>query len=210
MCGIAGVLNLTNSSPIDSGRLRAACDALYHRGPDDGRLFTQDGIGLAARRLSIIDLAHGRQPMPNEDGTVHIAYNGEVHNHEDLRQGARVPRPRVPDARGYRSGPPRIRRVGARWASREAPRHVCLCRMGRASEDSFSRPRPHGNETPLLRRARGPVLFFVLDPKPALSFGAAAAHPPPRSRRFHGDRFCHRAPHDVRQASASCRRLTIS
>jgi asparagine synthase (glutamine-hydrolysing) len=86
MCGIAGVINLTNRSPVSAERLRAACDALYHRGPDDEGLFAQAGIGLAARRLSIIDLAHGRQPMPNEDGTVHIAYNGEVYNHDDLRR----------------------------------------------------------------------------------------------------------------------------
>jgi asparagine synthase (glutamine-hydrolysing) len=86
MCGITGVLNLTNPSPVDPERLRAASDALYHRGPDDEGFLVQDCIGLAARRLSIIDLAHGHQPMPNEDGTVHIAYNGEVYNHDDLRR----------------------------------------------------------------------------------------------------------------------------
>lgn len=85
MCGIIGVLNLTNSSPIDAGRLRAGNDAMFHRGPDDDGMFVEPNVGMAMRRLSIVDLAHGHQPMANEDGTIHIVYNGEVYNHKDLR-----------------------------------------------------------------------------------------------------------------------------
>jgi asparagine synthase (glutamine-hydrolysing) len=85
MCGITGVLNLTNPSPIEPGRLRKGNDALVHRGPDDEGVFAGTGVGLASRRLSIIDLAHGHQPMSNEDGTVQIVYNGEVYNHKTLR-----------------------------------------------------------------------------------------------------------------------------
>ena len=85
MCGIIGVMNLTNRSPISPERLGAGSNALYHRGPDDEGAFVQANVGMASRRLSIIDLAHGHQPMSNEDGTVHIVYNGEVYNHKELR-----------------------------------------------------------------------------------------------------------------------------
>jgi asparagine synthase (glutamine-hydrolysing) len=86
MCGIIGVLNLTNPLPISPERLQEGNDALSHRGPDDEGAFVQTKIGLAARRLSIIDLAQGHQPMTNEDGTVHVVYNGEIYNHNDLRR----------------------------------------------------------------------------------------------------------------------------
>jgi len=60
---------------------------LVHRGPDSDGVFVDDGVGLAARRLSIIDLAHGDQPIANEDGTIHVVQNGEIYNHEELRHG---------------------------------------------------------------------------------------------------------------------------
>lgn len=86
MCGIIGVLNLTNETPVDSDRLRSGNDMLFHRGPDDAGVHVEANVGLAMRRLSIIDVTHGHQPMTNEDGTVHIVYNGEVYNHRDLRR----------------------------------------------------------------------------------------------------------------------------
>ncbi len=81
MCGITGIYSLQ----IDRQRLQQANDLLHHRGPDDAGIFVADGIGLAARRLSIIDLAHGHQPLSNEDSTIWIAYNGEVMNAPALR-----------------------------------------------------------------------------------------------------------------------------
>lgn len=81
MCGITGLL----SPQINRDRLEQANDLLHHRGPDDAGIFVADGIGLAARRLSIIDLAHGHQPLSNEDGTIWITYNGEVMNAPALR-----------------------------------------------------------------------------------------------------------------------------
>ncbi|HSL21147.1 MAG TPA: asparagine synthase (glutamine-hydrolyzing) [Vicinamibacterales bacterium] len=86
MCGIIGVLNLTNRAPIDPDRLGEANGTLRHRGPDDEGVFVQPDFGMAMRRLSIIDVAHGHQPMSNEDGTVHLVYNGEIYNHEELRR----------------------------------------------------------------------------------------------------------------------------
>ncbi len=81
MCGITGIL----SPQIERQRLEKASHLLRHRGPDDAGIFIADGIGLAARRLSIIDLEHGHQPLSNEDGTIWIAYNGEVMNAPALR-----------------------------------------------------------------------------------------------------------------------------
>jgi asparagine synthase (glutamine-hydrolysing) len=56
-----------------------------HRGPDDGGLYLADGVGLGVRRLSIIDLAGGHQPLTNEDGSIHVVFNGEIYNHQALR-----------------------------------------------------------------------------------------------------------------------------
>jgi asparagine synthase (glutamine-hydrolysing) len=62
-------------------------DSLVHRGPDDGGVFVQGGIGLAHRRLSIVDVSGGHQPMTNEDGRIKIVFNGEIYNHHELRPG---------------------------------------------------------------------------------------------------------------------------
>jgi asparagine synthase (glutamine-hydrolysing) len=86
MCGIAGyvsVKNGTDRSPL----LRRMANALRHRGPDDEGFFVDAGVGLAMRRLSIVDLECGRQPISNEDGTVHVIFNGEIYNYLELRSG---------------------------------------------------------------------------------------------------------------------------
>lgn len=86
MCGICGFAVPANSNRcIDSSLLVRMRDTLTHRGPDDAGLFTDERAGLGHRRLSIIDLGGGHQPMPNEDFTVWISYNGEVYNHRQLR-----------------------------------------------------------------------------------------------------------------------------
>jgi len=86
MCGVAGIFR-AEGAPVDAGELRAMAAALAHRGPDDEGFHGEDGIGLAHRRLAILDLsAAGRQPMSNEDGTVWLAYNGQLYGFEPLRQ----------------------------------------------------------------------------------------------------------------------------
>ena len=84
MCGIAGYVS---SREVDdpSRVLRPMADALRHRGPDDEGYFQEPGVGLAARRLSIVDLVCGRQPISNEDGTIHVVFNGEIYNYIELR-----------------------------------------------------------------------------------------------------------------------------
>jgi asparagine synthase (glutamine-hydrolysing) len=84
VCGICGVLNL-DGAPVDSEIIARMMQLLVHRGPDGSGLFTDGPMGLGHRRLSIIDLDTGKQPMCNEDGTVWIVYNGEIYNYRELR-----------------------------------------------------------------------------------------------------------------------------
>ena len=85
MCGIAGILNYRTEQPVDLAQLGAMADTMVHRGPDDDGMFVSGPVGLAHRRLSIIDLSGGHQPMFNEDGSVAIVFNGEIYNHRALR-----------------------------------------------------------------------------------------------------------------------------
>jgi len=84
MCGLAGLFDLYGQRPIDRSSLEAMTEAIRHRGPDDSGYFQSTGIGLGHRRLSIIDLAGGHQPLFNEDETVCVVYNGEIYNFEEL------------------------------------------------------------------------------------------------------------------------------
>src|SRR5689334_23196080 len=84
MCGILGVLDFANRR-LPEQNLEAALNAIRHRGPDDEGTFISGPITLGFRRLSIVDLARGHQPMSNEDGTLWIVFNGEIYNHPELR-----------------------------------------------------------------------------------------------------------------------------
>ncbi len=87
MCGINGIaFPPTSGRHVDESRLVAMRDILHHRGPDDGGIFIDGNIGLGHRRLSIVDVAHGAQPMFNGDRTCSIVYNGEIYNHADYRE----------------------------------------------------------------------------------------------------------------------------
>ena len=85
MCGIAGIMSL-QGQPVYERELRAMCGAISHRGPDDEGFYFAPGVGLGMRRLSIIDVASGRQPVRNEDGTVWVVFNGEIYNFRELRK----------------------------------------------------------------------------------------------------------------------------
>jgi asparagine synthase (glutamine-hydrolysing) len=84
MCGITGIRDLA-SGPIELSDLQAMCRAMVHRGPDDEGYYLGSGVGLAMRRLSIIDVAGGHQPIANEDRTVWAILNGEIYNYRELR-----------------------------------------------------------------------------------------------------------------------------
>jgi asparagine synthase (glutamine-hydrolysing) len=86
MCGITGIVTAEPSGRVDARRLREMTDVMTHRGPDSGRIFVAPGVGLGVRRLSIIDLEAGDQPIANEDSTITIVCNGEIYNHIELRE----------------------------------------------------------------------------------------------------------------------------
>src|SRR5262245_48801712 len=84
MCGICGIVNFSASEPVDRFLVERMNDAQAHRGPDDQGYFIEENVGLGHRRLSIIDLSGGKQPMFNEDGSVVVVFNGEIYNYADL------------------------------------------------------------------------------------------------------------------------------
>src|SRR5437867_2227187 len=94
MCGIVGIVNLDPRESVDEALLKRMRDVLRHRGPDGEGLWVEGPVGLGHRRLAIVDVAGGQQPMPNEDASCWITYNGEIYNHADLRPGL--------EARGHR------------------------------------------------------------------------------------------------------------
>ena len=86
MCGIAGFLNLDSNRKADPRVLQRMCDVITHRGPDDEGIYVNGPVGLGMRRLSIIDIDGGHQPIFNEDGSLCIVFNGEIYNHREIRQ----------------------------------------------------------------------------------------------------------------------------
>jgi asparagine synthase (glutamine-hydrolysing) len=84
MCGIGGIFATRETRPIDGSVLERMNQAQLHRGPDAGGTHLEPGVGLAHRRLSIIDLSNGQQPLFNEDGSVVVVYNGEIYNYPEL------------------------------------------------------------------------------------------------------------------------------
>src|SRR5687768_15156859 len=85
MCGIAGALNLDRRHPMTATLIREMSATIAHRGPDGSGEYIDGPVGLGHRRLSIIDLNTGAQPMCNEDETVWVCYNGEIYNFRELR-----------------------------------------------------------------------------------------------------------------------------
>ena len=94
MCGIAGVMKFGQDARADSGVVRRMCAVMTHRGPDDEGVYSDGPTAIGMRRLSIIDVAGGHQPLSNENGTIWIVFNGEIYNHAKLRNGL--------DQRGHR------------------------------------------------------------------------------------------------------------
>jgi asparagine synthase (glutamine-hydrolysing) len=86
MCGIAGIFHLETAKPVDPERVKRMTDAIAHRGPDGSGVWTAPGVGLGHRRLSIIDVEGGAQPMHSDDGVLTLTFNGEIYNFRALRQ----------------------------------------------------------------------------------------------------------------------------
>src|SRR5579863_10218185 len=94
MCGITGIFEYHKRENIAPELVHGMNETILHRGPDDEGIYTGPGIGLGFRRLSIIDLQGGHQPISNEDGTIWVMLNGEIYNYLELRQDL--------DQRGHR------------------------------------------------------------------------------------------------------------
>ena len=90
MCGIAGFVDAERSlgrhGEVSASLVHQMCEVIRHRGPDDEGIHVEAGVGLGMRRLSIIDLSTGHQPIHNEDETVWIVFNGEIYNYQQLRR----------------------------------------------------------------------------------------------------------------------------
>jgi asparagine synthase (glutamine-hydrolysing) len=86
MCGICGIFNFNKDTPVSKDILTKMNNVLIHRGPDDYDLYLDKFIGLGHRRLSIIDIDKGKQPMSNENNTIWVSYNGEIYNFQDLKK----------------------------------------------------------------------------------------------------------------------------
>jgi asparagine synthase (glutamine-hydrolysing) len=86
MCGITGIFDYESRAPVCNDLVHRMNETIIHRGPDDEGIYTGPGIGLGFRRLSIIDLAGGHQPISNEDGSLWVMLNGEIYNYQELRR----------------------------------------------------------------------------------------------------------------------------
>jgi asparagine synthase (glutamine-hydrolysing) len=86
MCGIAGIVYTDRDRPVAIDDLKRMCGTLVHRGPDDEGFFVKGHVGLGMRRLNVIDLVTGHQPISNEDGSIWIVFNGEIYNYPELRR----------------------------------------------------------------------------------------------------------------------------
>ncbi len=86
MCGIFGLYYRDRSRTVEERRVIAATDTMMHRGPDDSGYYMKGNVGLGHRRLSIIDLSRGHQPMFNEDGRIALVYNGEIYNYKEIQE----------------------------------------------------------------------------------------------------------------------------
>src|ERR1700723_443325 len=86
MCGICGQLNFSRNEPVDPETIRRMARTMFHRGPDDEGYFFDGALGFGFRRLSIIDLAGGHQPMSDAEEFVWVVFNGEIYNFKELKR----------------------------------------------------------------------------------------------------------------------------
>ncbi len=142
MCGISGIaFSETSGRAVNLGVLRKMRDVIEHRGPDDFGEFIDESVALGHRRLSIVDVAHGHQPMFNEDESCVIVYNGEVYNHADYRDEL--------SAKGYKfqttCDTEAILHLYEEYGEKcveKLARNVRFCRLESPRKNAFYRPRP--------------------------------------------------------------------
>ena len=126
MCGIAGIVDFGHARTDLPDTIRRMTSSLAHRGPDEFGYHLSRRSPSGIRRLSIIDLATGQQPLSNEDGSVWVVFNGEIYNFAEVRKRTDGGGPRLPHPQRHGDDRPRLRTVG-RTISGAVPRHVCFC-----------------------------------------------------------------------------------
>ena len=198
MCGIVGIHSLDGAKPIDPAVLGAMNDSITHRGPDSAGVYVDPGrVGLAMRRLSIIDVAGGDQPIGNEDGTVQVVYNGEIYNFQERAPRARGEGPPLRDPHRHGGHRPRLRAVRRRLR-RALPGHVRVRALGHAPGAAPPRARPRGREAALLHRRRRAAPLRLRDQGAAPAPGRRAAAPAGGGQPLPDLPLRPRAPHHVR------------
>ena len=186
MCGICGVIGI-GSRDAGEAAIRRMMAAMIHRGPDEEGILVAPPVAAGMRRLSIIDLPGGSQPVWNETETVAVVFNGEIYNFARASQGTRGAGPPFPHALRHRNDRPRLRSLG-RALGRTAARHVRLRDYRNAR-----RPRADGPRA-CFWRATGSALsrsttrvlteFCFSPPKCARCSRAAAFRRASRRRRY--------------------------
>jgi len=86
MCGIAGILNIQNNKPVLADDIRKMNDLMIHRGPEAEGVYVDENLGLGHRRLKIIDIEGGIQPMHSEDQSITVVFNGEIYNFKEIKK----------------------------------------------------------------------------------------------------------------------------
>ena len=211
MCGIAGIVDTRFKREPDRGLALRMNDAIAHRGPDGDGLHLEPGVGLGHRRLSIIDLATGQQPLYNEDGTVVVVFNGEIYNYQAADTRAAGARPQLPHAQRHRGDRPRLGSVG-RALRRALPRHVRVRAVGSQSRDAVPGARPAGRQAAVLRaaaRRAAPVRLRAQGAARA-SAGSTAAIDPLAVEEYFALGYVPEPRTILPLAYASCRRRTRS
>ena len=181
MCGIAGAIDLNGRREFSASRLLAMTSAIAHRGPDDEQIHLEPGVALGARRLSIVDLAGGRQPISNEDGSIWVTQNGEIFEYPELQTRIARAGPSAGDAVRHRALGPPLRRPG-RGILREDARPVRGGALGPEQPDGHPGPGPGRDLPALLHRGRRLAALGLGDQGPlVVGLGGRAA-------RSQGDR----------------------
>ena len=129
MCGIAGQFNFQRREPVERETIVRMARSIAHRGPDDEGFFIAGPVGLGFRRLSIIDLAGGHQPMSDAEETVWVIFNGEIYNYRELRARAAKQGLSVQNEFRHRSYRSRLQRVG-HGCLQSSQRHVRSRHLG--------------------------------------------------------------------------------
>ena len=169
MCGINGfALSSRSARRVERETLERMRDVLAHRGPDDAGIYFDGAVGLGHRRLSIVDVAAGHQPMTNEDGSLLHRLQRRGLQPRRLSRRTRSARPRLPHALRHRNDSSSLRRR-RRALRRTAARHVRLRHLGQARPRTVHRARPARRQAALLRSHRRRLALFRVGDQSACS-----------------------------------------